>query len=486
MRRFRYMTVDINNIINRIKAEYYKLSALDKLKEENIKQFIIMNIFLPGMGYDIDSENVTFEANVKKEFTDITVLTNNDTLVVETKTGMRKLDYDDIQQIMKYLSTKGTEWGILTNGKEFILLNSKIEVMPNDNDEALRQNVVLEFDVTKSGYASDPDLFRCMTEEWLFKSKRACFFRDIAQYKAFFKKGSWIVYKSTLYNFFKYYSMNSNKPYTDGVLETITQFDFYSYMGDTKPEATSKTLKNNLAHIKDMFKTLYDNKKIRNNLFNADYDAERKETEPKKLQREITDIELKTMIEYLGKGMNVYRNIAILLLCSCYGFGKKDVNNLLWDDLKKDGRKYVLTHSDRVLILPQLISDCFYKLDEERKKNRIKINNVFLAKGNDGKWKALGTTTVNDIFDKFKSIGEEKFWEDMSPQFVKICAYHMYYNKGYSIDKIAYYCNTTLDSLDTYISKEMMYSRIKSNTFNKETPIYKDILNKHVEDFINK
>lgn len=62
----------------------------------------------------------------RNRFADIVIdIREGEKLIVETKKydPKRDLDDDDLQQLIDYLSREKSSWGILTNGREILLVN---------------------------------------------------------------------------------------------------------------------------------------------------------------------------------------------------------------------------------------------------------------------------------------------------------------------------------------------------------------------------
>ena len=118
-----------------IKTIRHRLTELSDLKEENIKTHIVVNLFLNNLGYD--PKNMEYEGNVGKDRADILYKIDKHAIfLVETK-GLSKSDkkasldlsFDDKKQITEYLNSHHDNivWGLLTNGRRYILFNNNIK-----------------------------------------------------------------------------------------------------------------------------------------------------------------------------------------------------------------------------------------------------------------------------------------------------------------------------------------------------------------------
>ena len=78
------------------------------------------------MGYDISVSTCSFEQKKANTFADIVLKINNNIgLIIETKSYDHIITDIDIVQLANYIRNRGVEYGILTNGKEYLLIISK-------------------------------------------------------------------------------------------------------------------------------------------------------------------------------------------------------------------------------------------------------------------------------------------------------------------------------------------------------------------------
>lgn len=194
----------MEKLIKKLKEEYKRIEREQGLGEENIKINLVREVFLREMGYDL--KNISYEKNVINGETDMWIVVNNEVFTVETKSGNHVIVYKDIEQLIRYLNTQGREWGLLTNGQDYVLLNSKIETIVSENNEAHYANVVLWFNIftPRQNGKNEHKLFGYLSKESIFEKRTTSFFKDIAQFKTYKfgqQEGSWSRYKSTLYSF---------------------------------------------------------------------------------------------------------------------------------------------------------------------------------------------------------------------------------------------------------------------------------------------
>lgn len=186
--------------IEEIKRIFLSLASTS-FTEENIKIKVVVE-FLKMLEYDI--EDFDFEHSVyhNEKRIDFVIFTENKNfLYVETKRGDRDLNQSDIIQLANYLNIRSIEWGLLTNGKQYILVNNKIETTIIES-ASLEDKIVFRLDLFSN---KDYEFFNYLSKKSLFESLVTNYFRDIAQFRAYkfpLGKSSWKVYKSTLVSFF--------------------------------------------------------------------------------------------------------------------------------------------------------------------------------------------------------------------------------------------------------------------------------------------
>ncbi|EST10235.1 type I restriction enzyme HsdR N-terminal domain-containing protein [Sporolactobacillus laevolacticus] len=111
--------------------------------EENIKNKVVRH-FLEMLDYDEDSFDYEHKTLHRKGRADIVITVgNNDNncLYIETKKANEPLDAEAKDQLATYIFNRGKEWGILTNGRKYLLFNSNIKGHNN------LERIVFEVDI---------------------------------------------------------------------------------------------------------------------------------------------------------------------------------------------------------------------------------------------------------------------------------------------------------------------------------------------------
>jgi|GEM_PF-6527548 len=126
-RRSMKMTFDD---IKAFQQKYISLESsgcIDDQNEANTSKKLVVP-FLNKLGFA--EEYLYFEEAVVKgkAIADITIKVNGRIIMfVEVKKASNKtIDTKDLHQITSYLNSKVVEWGILTNGKDYVLVNNEI------------------------------------------------------------------------------------------------------------------------------------------------------------------------------------------------------------------------------------------------------------------------------------------------------------------------------------------------------------------------
>lgn len=261
----------MNSVMKNLIEE--SISKCKTLTEENVKIKVVVPALI-SLGYSEDDFDYEHNEYHRNKFADIAILMKSGILYVEVKRGDKELTNDNISQLASYLYDKNIEWGILTNGSRYILLNSKIEV-EGQGENILIHRVVFDESTASSNKKSYINYF---SMENIFVNKSTTYFKHIAQFKAYkypTANQSWKQYKSTLYCFSEYL-IEKYKEYRD--LNNIcfdTFSDYWAYKVDKKKEKHSlNNCKKQYRYLASMIKTLNEKNCISN--INFKYDAEKK------------------------------------------------------------------------------------------------------------------------------------------------------------------------------------------------------------------
>ena len=442
----------------------------EKSSEEEIKVHVIVNTFLPQMHYD--NTRCNFEKNTGNGYCDIFVPINEDTVLpIEVKKGDSDLKEKDIAQIKKYAAQLGQKYAILTNGKEYMLLNFNIKSQPVIDGNILKSYIVFKFDILKSKGNDITSLrfFEYLSLENLFKTKITNFFSDIAQYGVWkmdekISKVSWWAYRSTLYNFYDFVA-NKYKKY-DMTYLRLTEEDFYEFIVSCKRhsgETSIKTIENNYTHIFDMLSLLKKN----GNIPHHNFKAKRKEgvskfseTDRKKTPTIIKGNAIRKAIEMYEHKRNTNRNIVAFLMCATLGMERSEVINVRWEQFDEKFQ-YIYLYGRKIKIhdLLQKYLLLLFKKEQGRKNGCIFVGRY------KGRYKQLNDGAINDALEQLRDI--EEFGKDCSPQFLRACLILTMFYYGYTLEDIIFITNIDMKNLANYITMDMIIKKKKKVNWSK-------------------
>ena len=363
--------------------------------EETVKDYIIKP-FLENIGYDKETCFYHYEHNCQDGRVDVYIEIKekfDEGIYVEAKRGDLAIGSEQIKQIAKYLYVSNIKWGILTNGKEYYLINKDIvSEKNNDNGEALLDKVVLICDLK-----GKQDNIKYFSKKYLFYNRKTLLIRDIAQFKAFKSYKNWEVYYSTLAGFFDYYcevlepSLVITSTYSYTYLSDIREKDFKQYLLTLKPKNKNSEkislaiIKAKCSHITAMYNEFESRKYISINNFRNSRTNIVKQFIDEGIVRDVCsidnyltseniDIIMKKYAE-LSQGEGLVRQI-IFGLIIYYGFTKAEVVEFLlqeWDCIKFAEKKVTFRGIDRRL--PLFLEAKFKKLKKLTGKKKQILGN---------------------------------------------------------------------------------------------------------------
>lgn len=459
----------MDKIIEHIRSKYEKLKSAQMLKEENIKVNLVMYVFLAELGYDLDNckleeWRMPGECDICVKIPKEETGDKDEYLAIETKSGDSALGAKEIHQLINYMSKE--TWGVLTNGIQYVLVNNKIDTSNTsitDDETLLLSKVVFWFDLSK---ARNYDLkyFSYLSKDNIFINKTTTYFQYIAQFKALKfinKENSWGTYKSTLFQFFDYYSNLMGK-YRE--LSRIDTDDFIKFIklkqksdnGLPKSITSKKSINNSFSHLNEMFSTL----EIKNETFSKGRENILRvfeETEHKKSVNYLTVENISKIITYFEGKESAARNVAIFVLCAYIGMEKPKIYKLKWSSI--DLTHNLLLIDNKKIPMCSILVYAFSKLDEFRKKNKIKGDYVFVTYYQ-GKYKPFQENTINGIFNSIVDIDSNvDMWKIFSPQYVRNCLFTALYESGMYLDEIMFLTGIDLKNIGKYITNQQIIDR---------------------------
>lgn len=466
--------MDFNTqLINDIKT---KIDALSNYNEGNIKNHVVIDVFLERMGYS--RSMCDFEENCKKGFADICIkVSKNQALYVEVKNGYFDLKEEDIEQLRQYIISMNGEWGILSNGYRYILINNNIKSLSKSKSN-LADIIVFDVSINKT---TDIKYLNYFSKKSIFEDQITYYYVHAAQYKSYImpiNKDSWASRKSTLFNFLDYYAHKKGyKVHSNDITEPLTKIDIEDYFDyiDYKIENqkgnkrlnSKETIKNSYSYFTSFFNTLKNHSYISDHNFKysrKEILAKYEDTPKIKNEHYLTEDRFKKILEYIYSRNNNDRNIVIFMLCAYYGIERSDVDNLKWEQI--DMQRGTIKFDKRIIKMNNLMILCLNNI--QKNQNGKKKNEYVLLKRDRNIYKKATVGIINFVFDDLQHIDESDVtWKQFSPQYVRDCLIKEMFKTGYSIEQIVYETNLNLFNISSYLSYEDILKRGKERTNNK-------------------
>lgn len=456
--------LNVQELVEEVK---YRFSEIINEKEDNVKNNIVSYV-LKQLGFNplkFDYEHSVYN---RKQVADIAIKMGNDTyFYVEVKRGDRELTDADIIQIYNYLNTKNIEWGILTNGKEYLLINSWIETQ-STHELSLRDKIVFRINLFKNNF--NKNFITFLTCESIFVNNKTNYFKDVAQYRAYKHPNdinftTWKQYRSTLYNFFIFYAAKETR-YRN--LESVRFDEFLEYL--TINPQSKDTYSNKITHIRTFFTVLKKNKKVSYHDFEEDRNKQIVNIEYVESDKDISiynEENITIILNYIENSKrNKLRNKIIFLTCLYFGLDKSTL--LTFEKNMFNFKNSVITIDNRKIKVPRKLMNLYEELFEENYGKDKKLPYLFITKYGD-KYRLMEESTINDVFGNFKKIDEsDSKWQVFNVQYMRACLIIALFRVGFSIEYIAYHTGSNLQSISAYITRGDIINRFNTSKVIKD------------------
>lgn len=479
----------MDDIIKEIRSEFNRIK--NNRQEANLQYHVVSETFLKLSGYDVKEYEIG--KSIVKGFIDIYVPTiGNDGIVIEVKNGYEPLMIKDITQAQRYIAHTQKRFAILTNGKEYVLLDFYIHSDYREED-ALESYIVFWFNVfeAKGKGLTELKYFKYLNFENLCKKKSTYFFCDIARYRELkmgqgMKETSWTAYRCTLFQFFDFYAQN--KPYKyeheregKACYENLSIEDFREFIKErkrNKEKSSIKTIENNFSHIYDMLHEFKKASRINNiilsesrmqNLFAYE------ETERKKKIDIIRVEDIQMVLKFMPKNRNANRNIVAFLLTISLGLERSQLMELKWTDFDKNLKHIVI--DGRKIEICKLLQKYLSLLFEESKAKKIKLPYVLVTYYKK-KYKKMSEWGINGIFDELANITDDEKWKNYSPKYLRNCLIMSLFEAKYPLEDIIYITGIDIKNISNYITMDMILAK-KNGKINWDK-LYSGILSEAV------
>lgn len=467
---FRREVSAMDNIIKEIRNEFNRIE--NNCQEANLQFHVITNTFLDYCGYDV--KNLVLGEPTVKGFTDIYVPTiGTEELIIEVKNGKHDLITKDIFQALRYAITRKQRFAILTNGKEYVLLDRYINSESQNNND-LKSYVVFWFNVFKAKGKDLTELkfFKYLNFENLYVNKSTHFFCDIARYREWkigqgMSEGSWTAYRCTLNTFFDYYAQNKIYKYEfedEGKLcyENLSIENFRGFIQErkrNKGNTSTRTIENNFSHVYDMLHELKKHGRISNIALSESRMQNLSaygQTERKKEIAVINVEDIGKAIDFWRKRKNANRNIVVFLLTVSLGLERSQLIELKWESFDKNLKHIKI--DGRKIELCKLLQEYLSLLRKESETKKIKSSYVLVVYYKK-KYKKMSEWAINGIFDELKNITNDERWKNYSPKYLRNCLIVSLFEAKYPLEEIIYITGIDIKNIANYITMDMILAR---------------------------
>lgn len=471
---------DLNN-------EWDVLEQQMNFTEETVKNYFVIP-FLQNIGYDKNTCLYHYEYNCRVGVVDVYIELKEraEGIYVETKRGDVNIGREQVEQIANYLFISNIKWGILTNGKEYYLINRDIiSEKKNDSGEAILDKVVLICDLK-----SRDNYIKYFSKEYIFYNKKTLFIRDIAQFKAYKNYKSWDVYFSTLSSFFEYYcekiepDLKISNTLTLSYLSDIREKHFREYLLTLRPKVKDKEklslsiIKAKCSHISAFYAELEKRNLITSNNFRdiranivKEFIEEGIVCEDAEFINYLNDENVKAIINNFIESSKNDVNVKLIIfgLIVYYGFTKAEVVEFLkqsWNCVDFEHAK--IEYKGIKKNLPKLLESNLKRLKKVTGKKKRILGN----KGERGQ--SISIDIVSATFDEIKRMpliqGRDKF----TPEYTRKMLIVKLFESGFAIEEICGYVDISVGSIEKILGKEYI-ARIglkRWNTKNKPKAVH--------------
>lgn len=455
--------------VEKLKIKLKKLIEIcgENINEENIKIKIVTE-FLKCIGYNEDYfyyEDV-LENNSRVDMCIKDLYTKEPIIYIEVKKLNYELVNKDYSQLANYLNSNNINWGILTNGRKYILFNNSI------NDKA-HKKFVLEYTLFKDksknehfSKARNLNNLKLFSYEYLIKNNKTRYFVYFADFRnKDNKENSYSQYKSTLYHYLNFladnYSFHLNNINPDTFKNFLTS-TLNSSSVNNKKTNHRQTIINKYSHVCSFYtKVIEDSHK--SNPFNntsqtkflndilVEHDLKEKENQNVAL---LTNEELGMLLSSLKNNRHDLRNTLIVLFVLYGGLDTNELVNLKESDLNLD--KMTLTLKNRKIPLHKSLKNILTEYLAYKKNLKIKSEYLFCGKYN-RKFSKIShgnmNLIINEQFNSIDGISEERK-KILNSSFIKRSVIKNMINSNIPLQEIIKFTGLSFAALEEYITKE--------------------------------
>lgn len=450
--------------------DFYENNLREKENEETIKMLVVKDLL-----HILDYKKEWFKCEEPNMLgkSDIKIIPPNshDILYIETKSKDHKITKKDYSQLSSYMDSTNTEWGIITNGDHYYLLNKSI------NGKA-EERVILEYLlVYKSGFKyskkqNDINL-RYFSYDRIFKKKSTKYFAYFREYtiknRIQSNDVSFKQYKSANFSFFD--NLDSTEKICDESLLNPTRITEYFQDIVSKKQYAKSSLINKCSYIVSTLKYLEDCGKLQtkhfNNFNSETFLSEIINEHCDKDSQEILPLtldEANSLLTYYSQNHSSYsRNKLLFKLYLFICPSIETIHNLKTDDFILHGDKLFLKINNCEFELPKSLVNDYNEYIKFRGEKDFKYL-FFTFYGQKYKQMSCGTimNIINDSFNNVPNIPEERK-KQLNISTIQKSVISLMLNKGFSIEQISLFTELSVGAIYNYIDAKT-FKIIKAKT----------------------
>lgn len=440
------------------------LEEIKETSESNISMHIIEPILTNVLNFK--KEWLTKEQrseNSRKHF-DIVISDNKgNKIIIECKKASVKLNDEHLEQLTNYLNSQNVEWGILTNGYEWILVNNLFKDI-----KYIKDRILFEIDIRSRKMMKNPNNMKYFTYESLFCNNGIInYVKLIIQFNIYksYPQSSWANYKCALLKYSEYLMEENNFLYVE--MDRIQNYQFIQFYRWYAQQETHKkknkitknrklksaTVENLYRYISNFYTTLYEHGYFKINPFNNmnlntvidELDDVIDSSMNKEILIEDASVVIEKTYELLKDTRDAERNVVVFLLF-IYGLSRNEIVALKDDDIHS---AIIIIKSNKFQRKIPISDNLKKQLNiyiQYKKKKKLKSEN-FICTSN-GK-KITAKSLSETINEKIKLINPNMNLEKIQ-QFI----YKEYITKGKDIFSILYLTNLDVVTLKSFITSD--------------------------------
>jgi len=416
-----------------------KIEELVDTSENNIAFQVILPMLTELLGYKI--EWVQMEGKLDESLRKPDIIINDKLgrrLIVEIKKPDRNLNSRDIEQVAGYLNISNVEWGILTNGLEWILINHSTLRDAKFIDKVVTR-VKLNFNKPQGD--EHPNNLKYFSYTYLFEKEFTRYQRDLQQFKIYqYTKGkdtSWKQYRSAVKRLVEYMEQYRNYYLELDKLHLNDFLDYFKWLAsnpsnsnrslnkhsNNKNRLKEGTVKTQYRYLRTFFKRLNEKKFYSSNplefvTVNDIVDRLGDLVIPKEKETlAVTPEIIEAIFSQFDTGYNPLRDrltFSLILL----GLDRKEIAQLK----EKDFEHGILTITDKVktrnLKLPLGLSQLINEYRIFKKQKQIK-SDYLICKGSGEPLKEGSISwTINTAIKQVSDLNLEKIQQYLIKQYI--------------------------------------------------------------------